>query len=143
MRSLLLVTLLLGCGSDSNDTIDAPRAIDASTTDAAVAINGCRAAQVMDRSAAGADRTITFGGVLGERYSPPCIKIALGQSVTWNGTFSDHPMVPGIRASGEQDNNPIPRSPSGTTRNATFNTAGAWGYYCTSHPGMEGVVFVE
>ncbi|HVV83060.1 MAG TPA: plastocyanin/azurin family copper-binding protein [Kofleriaceae bacterium] len=139
---------------DDGAVIDGPgdaMAIDApgidSTTDAPVqaAINGCTEATAVDRTAAGASRTISFAG---EAYTPPCIKISAGQTVVWNGDFSAHPLRPGLIVGGTPQNqpgNPIPPTSSGNTRQATFAVAGSYGFYCANHfpDGMMGAIYVE
>jgi len=55
-------------------------------------VNGC--SSFTDATAAGAARTINFGGGLGNAYSPQCLAIAAGQQVTFIGTFSAHPLCP-------------------------------------------------
>ena len=138
MRSPLALIFLFACGSDPAKTVDA------SPDGAPAAINGCQAAQAVDRTAAAASRMITFG--TDELYTPRCLKISVGQSVTWSGSFEFHPLRPGIVGGAQVDpqpGNPVPSVNSGTSQVVTFAAAGAWAYYCTAHaPGMAGVVYV-
>jgi plastocyanin len=141
MRSSLALMFLFACGSDPGTVIDA-----AMMDTGPAPINGCQLAQAVDLTATGASRTITFGAT--EAYMPRCIKILVGQSVTWNGTFGEHPLGGGIVRSGTlpeaQPGNPVPSVTSGTTRVVTFATAGTWAYYCGAHaPSMAGVVYVQ
>ncbi len=157
-----------GCGDDGGQPIDAATtdapatdapatdapAIDAAVdarlldapTDAApvVMLNGCTAAGAIDRTAAGASRTVTFPGFA---YTPPCIKIRAGQTVTWSGNFGFHPLRAGAIVNNSptgQPGNPIPTTSAGMTASATFAAAGDFGYYCASHfgGGMVGAIYV-
>jgi plastocyanin len=109
--------------------------------------NGCDTAQFQDRTAAGAMRTVTFGGGLGNAYSPKCILIAAGQSVTFSGSFAGHPLRPGVgaNATAGSANNPITSTSAGTTAMFTFPAAGTYPYNCVLHDGggMNGVVRVQ
>lgn len=109
-------------------------------------LNGCNTADFVDRTAAGAIRTVSFG-VGGFTYSPKCITIAAGQMVTFSGTFSSHPLRPGIgaNATAGSPNNPITATSTGTTANFTFANAGTYPYNCQFHDGsgMNGVVKVQ
>lgn len=78
-------------------------------------------------------------------YQPPCVAIEAGQTVTWSGNFSSHPLKGGLHKGGPpQPGNPIPTVLSGSTPvEVTFPEAGAWGYFCIAHePPMSGAVFV-
>jgi plastocyanin len=134
---------LLACGGDDPKAVDAGASGDAPTGPAL--INGCQLSAAVDLTAAGAARTVTFGD--DEVYRSRCIKIAVGQSVTWSGSFSDHPLMEGVVSgtpTGNQAGNPIPHLTSGTTVTVAFPTAGTYAYYCTAHaPGMSGVVYVQ
>lgn len=160
---------LAGCGADSSPpdatvaddgaiddgpTIDGPtidaRPIDARPIDAmadaaaAPPLNGCTLATAMDRTAVGASRTISFPGT---SYSPKCIKIKLGQTVTWSGAFGSHPLRAGAIENNTptaQPGNPIPSVDVGNSRSVTFNAVGEFGYYCDFHwpGGMTGAIYV-
>jgi plastocyanin len=58
------------------------------------------------------------------------MSIKVGQTVTWNGDFTDHPLEP------TTDDNPITDVLSGTTATTTFPAAGTFGYDCAMHPSM-------
>jgi plastocyanin len=103
---------------------------------------GCTEAAAVDLTA----ETLAEIG-FGFSYSPKCIKLKVGASVTWNGPFFSHPLSP-YTALGTQPN-PIPPTDSGSSMTYTFESAGAFGYYCTLHggeaetsAGMCGAVFV-
>lgn len=89
--------------------------------------------------------TIAFGGVLGHVYSPNCIKIPPGATLTWQGDFETHPLTPSTR--GTQPN-PITATTGGTTpASFTFPNVGLYPFYCAVHGdnsggGMSGVVWV-
>jgi plastocyanin len=112
--------------------------------------NGCTAEMFVDRSADGADRSVGFGGEGGSggfSFAPKCIAIAAGQSVTFNGAFSSHPLTrgaPGDLAAGAAGN-PIPTTSTGTTVTVAFPRAGTYPYVCGMHAflGMNGVVLVR
>jgi plastocyanin len=79
-------------------------------------------------------------------YTPPCSLIDAGQTVTFSGSFSSHPLRGGEVVAGvpqPQAGNPIPDVNSGTIFDVTFPDPGAWGFYCDAHFGfMYGAVFV-
>ncbi len=62
-----------------------------------------------------------------------CLQVKVGQTVTWTGNFTIHPLAP----LGGDAPNPI--SATGTT---TFPGAGTFGYTCTSHSSMRGAIRV-
>jgi plastocyanin len=118
----------------------------------APSLNGCADTDFVDRSAATATRVVSFGGV--ERsgpfaYAPKCIVVSAGQTVTFRGDFSQHPLAPGSSPSARvtgSTNNPIPRRE--TTQadvTITFPAAGSFPYFCEYHyaGGMAGVVRVR
>ena len=109
-------------GLCSGDTCAAP-------TGSCAGFGAC--SSFLDLTAAGAERTITFGG---ERYSPSCVRVRFGQSVTWTGNFGSHPLreacgpvAAGVSAS------------SGQTTTVTFDRAlGVFGFYCDVHGSSSG-----
>jgi plastocyanin len=139
----VLATVAAGCGGPSGTA-------DAGVADAAV-FNGCTEGQFVDRSAAGADRAVAFGGENGSPvfgYSPACITIAAGQSVTFRGAFSGHPLRPGANPSmptAGSPGSPITNVDTGMSAEVAFATAGTFPYYCEYHwgGGMYGVVRVR
>ena len=166
MRSSLLALVAIGlsaCGGDDGSPIDADVDHDAPSFDAAVdaatdarqidapvdapappSDNNCTLATAVDRTAANANRTIAFANFA---YNPPCMKIAAGQTVTWSGDFSFHPLRAGLIVDGMptgQAGNPIPPTSNGVSVSATFPAAGTFGFYCNFHwpNGMKGAVYV-
>ncbi len=113
-------------------------------------LHGCSDDRFVDRSADGDMRVVSFGGAMGSgstAYDPPCLTVAAGQTVTFAGNFTFHPLTPG-ESRGlmlGSPNNPIPTVNSGETpREVTFTAAGTYPYYCLVHAtlGMRGVVRV-
>lgn len=77
-------------------------------------------------------------------YTPNCLRVAAGTTVTWMGNFMVHPLAPSTRGTVP---NPIPLMATGTTQTVTFTTPGFYPFYCTAHgtnegTGMAGVVWV-
>lgn len=88
--------------------------------------------------------TVRFGGALGSAYAPRCLTVRAGGTVTWEGSFDDHPLAPSTRGAPAS---PIPRTASGGSFAVRFPTTGFYPYYCTRHggdmgEGMAGVVRV-
>ena len=107
-------------------------------------VNGCDPATAEDHSA---DATTTITS-MGLKYSPPCIKISAGASVTFSSNFGAHPLVGGEFVDGMKQpdaGSPIEATSSGNSATFTFPNAGSYGYYCDFHvaSGMAGAVFVE
>src|SRR5579862_8953969 len=115
----------LGCTS-SNPVNDAGS--DAGGGDAAAAINGCTT--FTDMTASGGVITGPSGATPAQ-YTPNCIHIKVGQSVTWNSDFTDHPLVP-TSGVGTQPN-PITATSTGTTVTIAFPAAGTFAYNCGIH----------
>lgn len=98
-------------------------------------INGCTVYQ--DQTSDGSPRNLNWDLPLAS--SPArCMKIKAGQSVTWRGLFSFHP----LKAQGGDAGNPISNGGSGDTHVVAFPATGTFGYVCTSHPSMTGAIFV-
>lgn len=138
--------------------IDAPTAgdagdaaSDASAPDAAMIplFHQCTSDLFVDRSAASAERTVTFStGANPFSYDPPCMIIAAGQTVRFLGAFIGHPLRPGISPSmltAGSPNNPIPLQSDGTMVDVTFSAAGTYPYFCEMHhlSQMTGVIHVR
>jgi plastocyanin len=116
--------------------IDAP--VDApaeASVDAGKPVNGCTDADFTsnDLTDPGAAREIFFPKTAAPaQYSPRCIMIQAGQSVTWSGAFSSHPLEP----AGGDPGTPIKLTNSGTSQSFTFSTAGTFGFDCQFHPSI-------
>jgi plastocyanin len=111
--------------------------------------HGCMPENFVDRSAPGAARTLTFGGAM-FAFDPKCMTIAAGQTVTFTGNFSFHPLSRGINPTPEglaagTPGNPIPTTTSGNTISVSFPRAGTFPYFCALHlsNGMAGVIVVR
>ncbi len=130
--------------SDSSAAPDTSPAVDASTVtpDAADAntgplpVNGCAVADLAasDHTAPSDTRAITFpaDGQGAAQYSTPCMTVRVGQSVTWTGGFTTHPLEP---ANGDA-NNPIVLTKGVATKSFAFPAAGTFGFECQNHPGL-------
>jgi plastocyanin len=108
-------------------------------------VNGCTS--FTDATAAGASRVINRAGFT---FSPNCLLIAAGQSVTWNVEFTVHPLRPGAAPSlttsaASTEPTPIEARGNGTSVTFTFPTAGTYGFYCNVHEpsGMYGAIKVQ
>jgi plastocyanin len=92
--------------------------------------------------------TVRFGGALGFRYEPACLRVSPGTEVTFGGEFDEHPLVGG-QVSGSTKA-PDPSSPlggptsNGTSKTVMLQAAGTFPFYCDVHAflGMKGAVFV-
>ena len=162
--AVLFTVILLGaCSSSSSPTIeaDASTAQDASeeadagvdtgapdaapdtSPDASVTpVNGCGPTEfaASDHTAASDPRAITFATTPSPvQFSPSCMRIKAGQTVTWSGDFSDHPFEPMPAV----PDDPIMDVTSGTTTSVTFPAAGTFGFDCAMHPSiMHGAIEV-
>jgi len=85
---------------------------------------------------------IAFGGSLGLAYSPASLTVKVGDTVTWQGDFTTHPLVSGATC-GHPDG--LFATGTGTIFSFTFTAPGTYPYYCDVHCslGMTGVVTVE
>lgn len=163
--ALALASTVAACGGDDGDTpTDDGGLVDAASdgrppTDAPVdspgqppidapvdarpvtGLNNCTAQMAVDRTEPIAPRNVMFNG---GTYTPACLKIKVGQTVTWSGDFTLHPLVPGQFGGGNQPGNPIMATSTGNTMMATFGAAGDFGYYCANHApgGMMGAIYV-
>jgi len=129
------------CGDD-DATTTADAAAGAVDAPASTALNGCNDADFQT-----AGTTIAFGGSLNLTYSPKCLLVTAGATVTFNGNFTTHPLSPGTASSTSAGSpgNPISLTNTGTTKTFTFSTAGTYPYICTAHAssGMVGAIKVQ
>lgn len=105
---------------------------DASTTSTTPtpSLNGCTT--YVDRTAEGASREITWGFSVASTPEA-CMKIKVGQTVTWKGDHMLHP----LGAKGGDASNPIKEA-----QTITFPAAGTFGFVCTAHSTMTGAIVV-
>lgn len=76
---------------------------------------------------------ISFGGTLGNEYSPNSTSIELGDTVQWAGTFSAHPLSsisvpPGAQSFHQQ---------TGSVFSYVPKSSGTYEYHCDLHYGMD------
>lgn len=139
--AVALVVAHAACGGDDGAAIDAPVAdaaidgatIDGPNADASPFVNNCTPALAVDRRDGAAERVVTFVGLI---YTPGCIRIAAGQTVTFRGDFLAHPLVGGILAGGggsPDPGSPITATSTGAEATFTFPAAGIYPYYCVTH----------
>src|SRR5689334_2689909 len=91
-------------------------------------VNGCTT--FTDETASGAVITGPSGASPAQ-FSPACVHITAGQTVTWNADFTNHPLEP-TSGVGTQPN-PITPTSSGSTVTFTFPNAGTFAYNCGIH----------
>jgi plastocyanin len=109
------------------------------------AVNACDPATATDLTAQSAV-TVNFANFA---YSPSCLRVRAGAQVTFQGTFTLHPLVGGIasdQTKAPDPSSPIPATSSGTSTAVTLPVPGAYGFYCDVHgvapTNMKGAVFV-
>jgi plastocyanin len=80
--------------------------------------------------------TVNFGGTLGFHYNPNVIFIHPGDSLSWEGDFTMHPLV--------SDESLWTQVSTGTQFTFKFNTPGTYHFHCFFHGpiGMTGTVTV-
>ncbi|MDB4975594.1 MAG: Halocyanin [Myxococcaceae bacterium] len=169
LTATLVALTLLGCGDDSGDSYaptgsdaggraDASSPLDAAQTSDATAradaaaiptLNGCSAADYLDKSGSADSRTVQIAS-MGLSYTPKCITIARGQSVTWTGSLTAHPLAPGNaeHTDAGSPGSPILPTATGSSVSFTFPNAGTYPYYCEIHgfgngDGMSGSIHVQ
>lgn len=80
----------------------------------------------------------------GNRYVEPCLRIKVGQTVTFSMSFYRHPLAPACGPSPEPTILPVKADFSSSF---TFDTPGVHGYFCKAHGratgwGMSGAIDV-
>lgn len=105
-----------------------------STGDAGATLNGC---STFKDETANSQVAVTWGfGITSDPLR--CVKVKVGSTVTFNGDFSFHPIGP----KGGDTPTAIVATTAGSTAAFTFPTAGSFGYTCTVHSSMTGVIQV-
>lgn len=151
----LLGAALLGACSSSSDP-QAPGSMPesgaeagASTGPSPLSINGCSPDGYEDHSDE-ADARVVQVGAEGLKFTPPCLLVAVGQAVLFEGNLSAHPLAPGRPddASAGSPANPIIRTSSGNSATFSFERAGTFPYFCELHGfgsgmGMVGAIYVR
>jgi plastocyanin len=90
-------------------------------------------AAATDYTTTGTEIDFDMGG--STAYTPKCLKVAKGATVTFvskGGDFGTHPLEPSKKR-GDTTNNPIKETLTGTMASFTFPTAGYFAYYCKNH----------
>jgi plastocyanin len=129
--AIFALVVVAGCGASS-------------MSPALGTVNGCAASDFVTAAADGGVARVQYGDPIGLAFSPKCLSIAAGQSVTFVGdttqgsSFSVHPLRSG-GANGTDpgaSGNPIAAQSGGSTYTVVFPTAGTYGYFCQAHEGM-------
>jgi plastocyanin len=130
-------------GVDSGGAASVPAGIEPQ------ALNGCNANGYEDHGAEDDERVIQIAAE-GLKFTPPCLAIAVGQSVKFEGSLSAHPLSPGNanHPDAGSPNSPIRETTSGMSVEFTFDAPGTYPYFCELHgfgdgQGMSGAVFVH
>lgn len=100
-----------------------------SGSDSAAPINGCTT--FTDDTASGGTVTGPTGATPAQ-YTPNCVHVKVGGTVTFNSDFANHP----LGAFGGDTPNPITNTATGTTVAITFPAAGTFGFQCQAHPSI-------
>ena len=85
-------------------------------------------------SASATNHLISFGGSVGFAYSPATMSVAVGDTVTWSGDFSTHPLNSSTIPAGAA----AWQFTSGAKFSYVVTVAGAYTYYCTVHGAPDG-----
>lgn len=134
--TLGVASALAACGDDGGGT-----AVDAGLDGDPDLVNDCTRTGAVDLTAANADRTVAQVGI---SYMPACLRIEVGQAVTWTADFVAHPLSSGSPSGGAQAGSPIVETITGSTVTFTFPAAGVFGFWCEEHGrAMMGAVYVE
>jgi plastocyanin len=86
----------------------------------------CTFQTYVDRTAAGASRTVTFDS---SGYTPKCMRVTTSQDVTFSGSFGTHPLQQTCGPSNRQMT-----TTNGVTKVVRFPQFGEYGYRCANHP---------
>lgn len=97
-------------------------------------VQDCAPGDFVDRTAANADRSLTWGFSI-QSNPARCMKVFVGQQVQWVGSFGAHP----LDAEGGDVPNPIAQHQEGLV---TFTAPGTFGFVCGFHPVMRGAIMV-
>jgi plastocyanin len=138
--------LAVGCGDTTSNGGDMSGGSDMAMAGGDMATFGpAPCTKMTDYMAiSGTSTTVMFGGALGDSYSPKCLSVKTGTTVTWMGDFTSHPLRPSTRGT---TGNPIMATSSGTSTSFTFGAVGFFPWFCLNHgsdsgAGMSGVVQV-
>lgn len=152
----VLLTILAACGDDDGSSTGSGGASTTATSSSTgvTKSNGsggedsapqpCTLAEAEDQTN---DDTVTITSQ-GVAYTPRCVRVAAGTSVTFVSDFDAHPLRGGevIDEVGIVDqSSPITPQDSGTTVTFVLPDAGEFPYFCSFHAsiGMFGTIWVE
>lgn len=107
---------------------------DAGVDSGPLVVNNCKTFD--DRSASGATRTIAWQFPLPS--ADRCIRIKKGQSVRWNGNFTQYRVA---ASAGSTQPNPI-ASFDDASPTVTFPNVGTYGFECPDAPALVGAIDV-
>ncbi len=129
LATMLTVAMfvLVACGSGPNRSESAGSASEDAGSGAEAYGDGGGDAG----GAPGAVKVVDFA------FSPPEMKVAVGQTVTW--TFADEAGHDVTSTDGTFKSEVLG---SGGTHSFTFTRAGAFDYFCSIHPDMKGKIIV-
>ena len=134
-------------GSDPDSGSAGSAGSGETTTPEPQALNGCGSSDFVDLSEEDAVVQIAAEGL---SFSPPCVTIAAGQTLRFEGSLTAHPIAPGNADDAEagSPDSPITATSSGNSVEFTFEGAGTFPYYCELHSfgagmGMAGAVYVR
>lgn len=147
--AVAVASLTLGCGSDDEGSMPDPEPRGMPSGNEPLALNGCDTDSYVDGSAEDDERVVQIGAE-GLKFTPPCLQIARGQTVTFEGSLTAHPIAPGTPddAAAGSPENPIEAVSTGRSVAFTFENAGTFPYYCELHAfgagmGMAGAIHVR
>lgn len=138
-RILLTTCLLSACVPDLT-----PATLPSASPTPDTSVNECR--NYIDRTAVDADREMTWD-VSVANNPERCMKVKVGQTVTYRGNFTEHP----LKGQNGDDENPfglafsliVEAGVAGQERTPmVFNSAGTFGYTCSVHFEMMGAIQV-
>jgi plastocyanin len=132
MRTTILIAAVLvaGCSSTTDGTTQTDAGAK-SDTGANPAFAQCSDAELDadDHTAAGADVSFPASAAPAQ-YTPHCVRIKAGQTVTFTGSFPAHPL-----ANDGETVTPIPaHATTGSEVKVSFPAAGTFGFHCDFHP---------
>jgi plastocyanin len=156
VMAALVATAAASCGDDTAPRRDLGTIADRGTG------GGDKGTAVVDKGSTGGDKgaaagcaagfagcstftagtTVSFSGG-GFAYTPKCLRVKAGTAVTFNGSFSFHPLAQACGPASE-----ITATSSGSSASFLFKAPGLYAYYCTAHgsatgTGMAGAIEVE
>jgi len=134
-----------GCGSSDTGGDDTTTSTSSGTGGGTQGTNGCVDSMAEDHTA---EQSVTITSTPSFTYTPKCIVIHTGTSVTFNSAFATHPLVGGTLEGGTKmpdASSPIKPQTTGTSATFMFPNTGTFGYYCNVHAisGMTGAIFVK